>query len=174
MKSKIYLEKLDEAEFVASSFYLITTGLQPEMIWPAAISNPSISRTAVSGEHESALQWLQGQNNHILLLPNAPNISPIWSPSSVKNKGFHYFFIATNTNTHMSCGKFRHYEPKRPQKTRKAQLWGENAALVSLPALTVMASMNWSLQLLVPTSRARLVFLISLSTVFWQTENQPR
>ena len=35
------------------------------------------------------------------------------------------------------------------------------------PALTVMASMNWSLQLLVPTRRARLVFLISLSTVFY-------
>lgn len=31
-----------------------------------------------------------------------------------------------------------------------------------------MASMNWSLQLLVPTSRARLVFFMSLSTVFCQ------
>lgn len=42
--------------------------------------------------------------------------------------------------------------------------------LTDSPALTVMASMNWSLQLLVPTSRARLVFLISLSTVFCQEE----
>lgn len=33
------------------------------------------------------------------------------------------------------------------------------------PALTVMASMNCSLQLFVPTTSARLVFLISLSTV---------
>lgn len=100
VKSKIYLEKLDEAEFAASSFYLITTGLQPEMIWPAAISNPSRSRTAVPGEHESALQWLQGQNNHILSLPNVPNISPIWSPSSVKNKGFHHFLLQqTQTRT---------------------------------------------------------------------------
>lgn len=35
----------------------------------------------------------------------------------------------------------------------------------SIPALTVMASMNWSLQEFVPTTSARLVFLISLSTV---------
>lgn len=33
------------------------------------------------------------------------------------------------------------------------------------PALTVMASMNWSLQECVPTTKARFVFLISLSTV---------
>lgn len=46
---------------------------------------------------------------------------------------------------------------------------------MALPALTVMASMNWSLQLLVPTNRARLVFFISLSTVFCQrTEDKWR
>lgn len=33
------------------------------------------------------------------------------------------------------------------------------------PALTVIASINCSLQLFVPTTRARFVFLISLSTV---------
>lgn len=33
------------------------------------------------------------------------------------------------------------------------------------PALTVMASINWSLQECVPTTKARFVFLISLSTV---------
>lgn len=36
------------------------------------------------------------------------------------------------------------------------------------PALTVMASMNWSLQVWVPTTKAIFVFLISLSTVFCQ------
>lgn len=33
-----------------------------------------------------------------------------------------------------------------------------------------MASINWSLQLLVPTRRAKFVFLISLSTVFYREE----
>lgn len=38
--------------------------------------------------------------------------------------------------------------------------------LISLsPALTVMASKNWSLQECVPTTKARFVFLMSLSTV---------
>lgn len=41
-----------------------------------------------------------------------------------------------------------------------------------LPALTVMASINWSLQEFVPTTRARLVFLISLSTVLCMTQQQ--
>lgn len=38
------------------------------------------------------------------------------------------------------------------------------------PALTVIASMNCSLQLLVPTTRARFVFLMSLSTVLWKRQ----
>lgn len=48
------------------------------------------------------------------------------------------------------------------------------------PALTVMASMNWSLQECVPTTKARFVFLISLSTVLCcgnkdaQQVNQPQ
>lgn len=37
--------------------------------------------------------------------------------------------------------------------------------IFSSPALTVMASINWSLQECVPTTKARFVFLISLSTV---------
>jgi len=39
--------------------------------------------------------------------------------------------------------------------------------LSDLPELTVMASTNWSLQLLVPIKRAKLVFFMSLSTVLW-------
>lgn len=50
----------------------------------------------------------------------------------------------------------------------KLRSWCTHISPLVLPALTVMASMNWSLQLLVPTSRARLVFFISLSTVFCQ------
>lgn len=38
-----------------------------------------------------------------------------------------------------------------------------------VPELTVMASTNCSLQLFVPISTARLVFLMSLSTVLWNT-----
>lgn len=76
----------------------------------------------------------------------------------------------------------RKREKRRPMKVSTVEeLSGVSLSLscsislsISLflsPALTVMASMNWSLQLLVPTSRARLVFFISLSTVFCQEED---
>lgn len=54
--------------------------------------------------------------------------------------------------------------------------WGkltERERQTDRPALTVTALTNCSRQLLLPTTSARLVFFISLSTVFWNTHNKP-
>lgn len=47
--------------------------------------------------------------------------------------------------------------------------WGRGRG--RLPELTVMASWNCSLQLLVPTTSARLVFFRILSTALWEMKD---
>ena len=78
-----------------------------------------------------------------------------------------YIYIATQL-----CGWC--YTPLHPQLAlnycwydRKWCVWTGSVSSSDWPALTVTALTNCSLQLLLPTTRARLVFLMSLSTVFY-------
>lgn len=99
---------------------------------------------------------------------------PTYLPSALshllKTKDFSIFH--SSEHTHARIRAVRAFHSQRSQRSRENDKTvaerRKGGCPVTLPALTVMASMNWSLQLLVPTSRARLVFFISLSTVFCQ------